>query len=96
MGGQEKRWRAAGLLGGLAVLGAVPWLLWSVHATGNPLYPFLPSLWGGGGWTDYERDKLQKRGFELFRMGSRILRTDTACVGLLSMISEFMATEQHG
>ena len=41
-----------------------------------------------GGWTDYERDKLQKHGFELFGMGSRILRTDTACIATMSLIGQ--------
>ncbi len=42
-----------------------------------------------GGWTPYELDKLKKEhAFELFGMGKRILRTDTACIGLLSMLSE--------
>jgi RsmE family RNA methyltransferase len=43
-----------------------------------------------GGWADYELGKLQEHGFELFRMGSRILRTDTACIGLLSMLTEYL------
>ena len=46
-----------------------------------------------GGWTPYELDKLQGHGFELFGMGSRILRTDTACVGMLSTLSEVL---NHG
>ncbi len=41
-----------------------------------------------GGWTEYERDKLQQRGFELFGMGSRILRTDTACIAAMSLIGQ--------
>ncbi|MEN7972500.1 MAG: 16S rRNA (uracil(1498)-N(3))-methyltransferase [Verrucomicrobiota bacterium] len=41
-----------------------------------------------GGWTPYELDKLQEHGFELFGMGNRILRTDTACIGLLSTLAE--------
>ncbi len=41
-----------------------------------------------GGWTPYELDKLKEHGFELFGMGRRILRTDTACIGLLSMLAE--------
>ncbi len=41
-----------------------------------------------GGWTDYERDKLQTRGFELFDMGARILRTDTACIAAMSLIGQ--------
>ena len=43
-----------------------------------------------GGWTPYELGKLQEHGFELFGMGARILRTDTACVGLMSMLAEVL------
>jgi RsmE family RNA methyltransferase len=43
-----------------------------------------------GGWTTYELDKLKDHGFELFGMGKRVLRTDTACIGLLSMLAENM------
>lgn len=46
-----------------------------------------------GGWTEYERGMLQAHGFELFGMGSRILRSDTACIGLLSTLSELL---NHG
>lgn len=41
-----------------------------------------------GGWTPYELKLFKDHGFELFGMGSRVLRTDTACVALLGMISE--------
>lgn len=41
-----------------------------------------------GGWTPYELDLLKSHGFELFGMGSRILRTDTACIGLIALIEE--------
>ena len=41
-----------------------------------------------GGWTPYELDMFTERGFELFSMGDRILRTDTALVGLLSALSQ--------
>ncbi len=44
-----------------------------------------------GGWTRYERDMLQNHGFQMFGMGKRILRSDTATIGLLSMIAESMA-----
>jgi RsmE family RNA methyltransferase len=40
-----------------------------------------------GGWTSYELDMLKEHGFELFGMGSRILRTDTATIGLLAQLS---------
>jgi len=41
-----------------------------------------------GGWTPYELEMFEAHGFEVFSMGPRILRTDTACVALLGMISE--------
>ena len=41
-----------------------------------------------GGWTPYELEMLADRGFELFGMGDRILRTDTSTVALLAMLSE--------
>ncbi len=43
-----------------------------------------------GGWTTYELDMLRTRGFGLFGMGERILRTDTATIGLLSMLADRM------
>ena len=39
-----------------------------------------------GGWTDYELNHLRTHGFKTFGIGPRILRTDTACVGLLTML----------
>ncbi|HEY5654102.1 MAG TPA: RsmE family RNA methyltransferase [Pontiella sp.] len=41
-----------------------------------------------GGWTPYELEMLKERGFNLVSMGSRILRTDTATIALLSILSE--------
>jgi len=41
-----------------------------------------------GGWTPYELEMFKAQGFDLFGMGPRILRTDTACIALLGMISE--------
>ena len=38
-----------------------------------------------GGWNDYERALLQAHGFEAVGMGSRTLRSDTACVALLTL-----------
>ncbi len=40
-----------------------------------------------GGWTPFELELLKERGFELIGMGNRILRTDTATLGLLLMLS---------
>jgi RsmE family RNA methyltransferase len=39
-----------------------------------------------GGWTDYELRMLQSRGFGLFSLGDRTLRTDTACIALISVL----------
>lgn len=39
-----------------------------------------------GGWTPAELELFAARGFEAFHMGPRILRSDTACVGLLHWV----------
>lgn len=44
-----------------------------------------------GGWTTYELEMLKEHEFELIGLGSRILRTDTACLGLLSILAELIA-----
>ncbi len=41
-----------------------------------------------GGWTPYEVAMLMDRGFEVFGAGERILRTDTATIALLALLSE--------
>ncbi len=43
-----------------------------------------------GGWTPYELELLKERDFELVGMGDRILRTDTATIGLLSVLNELL------
>jgi RsmE family RNA methyltransferase len=43
-----------------------------------------------GGWTDYELKMLQAREFGLFSLGARTLRTDTACVALVSVLGYLM------
>ncbi len=44
-----------------------------------------------GGWTPYEIDLLKTHGFIAAQIGSRILRTDTACIALLGIINEALA-----
>jgi RsmE family RNA methyltransferase len=44
-----------------------------------------------GGWTSYELQMLVDRQFELFSMGGRVLRSDTAIIGLLSILNESLA-----
>ena len=41
-----------------------------------------------GGWTPHELEMFAAHGFHVFNAGSRILRTDTACVALLSLVTE--------
>jgi len=43
-----------------------------------------------GGWTPYELKMLTEHGFELVGMGRRILRSDTATIGLISMLAEYL------
>lgn len=42
-----------------------------------------------GGWTTYELDRLTEHGFQLVGMGSRILRSDTAVISLVSILAEY-------
>ncbi len=41
-----------------------------------------------GGWNDFERGLLQRHGFVSVSAGPRTLRTDTACVALLTLVHE--------
>ena len=43
-------WRSFSILGGVAALAASPWYLKNLAWTGNPVYPFAYSLFGGKGW----------------------------------------------
>lgn len=46
-----------------------------------------------GGWTPYELEMFAAHGFQVFNAGTRILRSDTACVALLSLVSEIQRRE---
>lgn len=41
-----------------------------------------------GGWTPVELELFRAHGFGVFGMGPRILRTDTACIALISVLAE--------
>ncbi len=43
-----------------------------------------------GGWVPFELELLRAHGFEVVGMGGRTLRTDTACIGLLSIVAEHL------
>lgn len=74
------------------------WKLLADPSGEKRLSEYFPELEGGtrivtaigaeGGWTPYELDMLKAHGFKLFGMGDRILRTDTAVIGLLAMLSQ--------
>ena len=50
-----------------------------------PVRPLL-AVGPEGGWTVFELDLLEKHGFQRIGLGSRILRSDTACVALIAVI----------
>jgi RsmE family RNA methyltransferase len=43
-----------------------------------------------GGWVPFELDLLCAHGFQVVGRGRRTLRTDTACIGLLSIVAEHL------
>lgn len=45
-----ERWRGAALFGGVTALVLLPWYGRILALTGNPLFPFLPGLFGGSPW----------------------------------------------
>jgi RsmE family RNA methyltransferase len=54
-----------------------------VHAV--PAARVLLALGPEGGWNEFERQLLESRGFTPISMGTRTLRSDTACVALLAL-----------
>lgn len=48
--------------------------------------PLLLAIGAEGGWTDPEVALFDSLGFSRFSAGDRILRTDTACAGLLALV----------
>jgi RsmE family RNA methyltransferase len=47
-----------------------------------------------GGWTPYELELFAAHGFAVFSTGTRILRTDTACVALLAQLNQLFTLAQ--
>ena len=41
-----------------------------------------------GGWNDFETNLLEAHGFQAVGLGSRTLRTDTACIALLALVHD--------
>jgi RsmE family RNA methyltransferase len=57
-----------------------------VFSRNNPAERVLLAVGPEGGWTGFELALLERHGFEAVGMTRRTLRTDTACIGLLSLI----------
>ena len=53
--------------------------------SGGPPRPLL-AIGPEGGWTSYELEQIETRGFMRLSLGPRILRTDTACIALLGRL----------
>ncbi len=45
-----------------------------------------------GGWNDFEVQLLETHGFQPVGMGSRTLRTDTACIALLALVHDAISS----
>lgn len=48
----------------------------------------LAAIGPEGGWNDFELDQFHRAGFSCIGMGPRILRSDMACISLLSLIQD--------
>jgi 16S rRNA (uracil1498-N3)-methyltransferase len=59
----------------------------------NPGERILLAVGPEGGWSSFELRLLGSHGFQPVGTGSRTLRTDTACIALLSLLN---ATERDG
>ena len=47
-----------------------------------------------GGWTDFELKMFERAGFMRISMGTRTLRTDTACIALLAVIRSLQSSRE--
>lgn len=54
---------------------------------GPPEERILLAVGPEGGWVDFERTLLGRHRFQFFSLGPRTLRTDTACIALLSVLT---------
>ncbi|MEP7307859.1 MAG: RsmE family RNA methyltransferase [Acidobacteriota bacterium] len=78
-------------------------LLAEPHAPGSPGAivrehgggPILLAVGPEGGWNQFEAGLLRAHGFRPVGMGTRTLRTDTACVALLAIVHDSMPWHAH-
>ncbi len=52
--------------------------------------PVVLALGPDGGWTPYETDMFDRHGFVRMSLGARTLRTDVACIALISVLKHMM------
>ena len=52
--------------------------------------PIVLALGPDGGWTPYETDMFDRNGFVRMSLGARTLRTDVACIALISVLKHLM------
>ena len=82
----------------LATLSDAPLRLMAdpAHGGAGPSSPSAPgrillAVGPEGGWVPFERDLLARHGFAPFGLGARTLRSDTACIALLSVLAHVQA-----
>jgi RsmE family RNA methyltransferase len=51
-----------------------------------PIPPVMIAIGPERGWSAGERDLLRGLGFEMRHLGSRVLRTETACVAAVAIV----------
>jgi 16S rRNA (uracil1498-N3)-methyltransferase len=56
--------------------------------------PVLLAIGPEGGWNAFELELLGRHGFTTIGLGSRTLRTDTACVALLALLHEALCRDE--
>ena len=62
------------------------------HTRGAPATRILIAIGPEGGWNAFKIALLEAHGFLAVGMGRRTLRTDTACVALLALVHDALAT----
>ena len=82
----------------LATLSDAPLRLMAdpAHGGAGPSSPSAPgrillAVGPEGGWVPFERDLLARHGFTPFGLGARTLRSDTACIALMSVLAHVQA-----
>ena len=64
----------------------------------KPMEPGMTAVLAVGserGWSDREREQLEQAGFLRLSLGSRALRTETACIAAIALVLEKMAVNLH-